>query len=438
MTSGQKIDEAMASGPVSASPQRQSVSTTALMPTAQAVSPGRVEFVDSVRAFAALYVVAHHLDLTVYGYPNNTGPPVLGPLLFGHFGVAIFIVVSGFSLGLAPVRRGWQLGRGGYWEFMRRRAWRILPPYWAALAVSVVLVIVLSTRLNDPLSWKGVATHFLLVQNVIEGKTPNGAFWSIAVEWQLYWIFPLLLLVRRRLGPVVLTTAVVAMVIAIGVAHDHGGGVVVQKLLHLSPQLGALFVYGLVAAVVITRPAGRWRWWGYVSLITGLAVVIACAYLGAVRAEGDSYWLDLVIGVAVATGLAYLTARPTSRLRRTLEWRPFMAVGRFSYSLYLLHAPLLIVAWVFLVKPLGLAPGAAFALMAVLVVPAIVAASYGFHRAVELPFMEYRSWAELRAAWTAHRSRRRHDGAVVPESPTELADVDSIDGQRLAHETSRG
>ena len=114
MTSGQKIDQAMASGPVSASPQRQSVSTTALMPTAQAVSPGRVEFVDSVRAFAALYVVAHHLDLTVYGYPNNTGPPVLGPLLFGHFGVAIFIVVSGFSLGLAPVQRGWQLGRGGH------------------------------------------------------------------------------------------------------------------------------------------------------------------------------------------------------------------------------------------------------------------------------------------------------------------------------------
>ncbi|MDH6196247.1 peptidoglycan/LPS O-acetylase OafA/YrhL [Mycobacterium frederiksbergense] len=403
MANGQERDHAIAARDASALPRYPSVSTTALIPASQATSPGRVEFVDSVRAFAALYVVVHHLDLTVYGYPNNSGPPVLGPLLFGHFGVAIFIVVSGFSLGLAPARRGWQLTRGGYREFMRRRAWRILPPYWAALAISVAVVMVLSTRIDDPVSWKGVATHFFLVQNVIEGKTPNGAFWSIAVEWQLYWIFPLLLLVRRRVGPVVLTTAVVTIVIAIGVAHDHGGGVVVQKLLHLSPQLGALFVYGLVAAVVITRSFGRWRCWGYVAVVTGLAVVIACGYLGAVRAEDNFYWLDLVIGIAVASGLAYLTARPASRLRRLLEWRPSIAVGRFSYSLYLLHAPLLIAAWVFLIEPLGLAPGAAFALMAAVVVPLIVAASYAFHRVFERPFMEYRSWAELRAAWAAGR-----------------------------------
>jgi len=408
MTSGDKIDGTVGS------PRCPSVSTTAS--TAQAVSPGRVEFVDSVRAFAALYVVAHHLDITIYGYPNNTGPPELAPLLFGHFGVAIFIVVSGFSLGVAPARRGWQLGRGGYWEFMRRRAWRILPPYWAALAVSVAIVTLVSTRLHDYVSWKGVATHFFLVQDIIEGKTPNGAFWSIAVEWQLYWIFPLLLLVRRRLGPVVLTTAALAIVIAIGVAHDHGGGVVVQKLVHLSPQLGALFVYGLVAALAVTRPVGRWRWWGWVSVSAGLVVVTACAYLGAIRAENDFYWLDLVVGVGVASGLAYLTVRPTSRLRRSLEWRPFIAVGRFSYSLYLLHAPLLIAAWVFLVKVLHLASGEAFALMAVLVVPAIVAASYGFHRAIELPFMEHRSWAELRADWAARGSRRRHAPAAVSAS----------------------
>lgn len=372
--------------------------------TSEPLSPGRVEFVDSVRALAALYVVFHHLDLTVYGYPDNRGPAVMGPLLFGHFGVAVFMVVSGFSLGLAPARRGWQLGRGGYREFMRRRAWRILPPYWAALAVSVALVIVLNTRIDDPVSWKGVATHFLLVHNVIEGKTPNGAFWSIAVEWQLYWIFPLLLLARRRLGPVVLTTSVVAVVIAIGVARDHGGGVVVQKLLHLYPQLGALFVFGLVAAVAIARPVGRWRCWGHLAVITGLAVVITCAYLGAVRAEGDFYWLDLVVGVAVAGGLAYLTARPTARLRRLLQRGPLIAVGQFSYSLYLLHAPLLIVAWVFMVEPLGLGPGAGFAFMAVLVVPLIVAASYAFHRAFERPFMKYRSWAQLRAGWATARA----------------------------------
>ena len=411
MASGQQIDQALAAGSVSASVQCMSAPTTVSVSTSEAAAPRRVEFVDSVRALAALYVVAHHLYLTVYGWSITTGPSVFAPLLFGHFGVAIFMVVSGFSLGLAPARHGWQLGRGGYWTFMRRRAWRILPPYWAALAVSVALVMLLSTRVDDPVSWKGVATHFFLVQDVVEGKTPNLAFWSIAVEWQLYWIFPLLLFARRRLGPIALTSAVLAIVIAIGIAHDHGGGVAVQKLLNLSPQLGVLFVYGLVAAAVISRPAAAgWRWWGHVAVIAGGAVVIACAYLGTARANSNFYWLDLVIGVAVASGLTCLTGAATSRMRRALEWRPLVAIGRFSYSLYLLHAPLLMVAWVFLVKPLGVAPGAAFALMAGVVVPVIVAASYGFHRAVERPFMKYRSWDELRAAWAARRWRWRLEG----------------------------
>jgi peptidoglycan/LPS O-acetylase OafA/YrhL len=375
--------------------------------TTQAAALGRVEFVDSIRAIAALFVVVHHVDLAVYGYPNNTGPSVLAPLLYGHFAVAVFIVVSGFSLGLAPARRGWRLGRGGYWTFMRRRAWRILPPYWAALALSVALVILLNMRIHDPLSWKGVATHFFLVQDAIEGKTPNGAFWSIAVEWQLYWLFPLLLLVRRRLGPVVIASAVLAIVVAIGIAYDHGGGVPVQKLMHLSPQLGALFVFGIVAAAVISRPAATgWRWWGHVSVIVGVAVVIACGYLGSVRSEANYYWLDLLVGVAVASALACLAGNASLRIRRTLEWRPLIAMGQYSYSLYLIHAPLVLVSWFILVKPLGLATGAAFALMVSVVVPLIVAASYAFHRAVELPFMEHRSWAELRAAWAGRRTRR--------------------------------
>jgi peptidoglycan/LPS O-acetylase OafA/YrhL len=408
VASGQEINLASATGSASASPQCAAAPTIVSVSTTEAAAPRRVEFVDSVRALAALYVVVHHVDLAVYGWPTNTGPSIFAPLLFGHFGVAIFIVVSGFSLGLAPARHGWQLGQGGYWTFMRRRAWRILPPYWAALAVSVALVMLLSTRVDDPVSWKGVATHFFLVQDVVEGKTPNGAFWSIAVEWQLYWIFPMLLFARKRLGPITLMSAVLAIVIAIGIAHDYGGGVAVQKLLHLSPQLGALFVYGLVAAAVISRPAG-WRWSGHVAVIAGGAVVIACVYLGTARAVGDFYWLDLGIGVAVASGLTCLTGAATSRMRRALEWRPLVAIGRFSYSLYLIHAPLLMVAWVFLVKPLGVAPGAAFALMAVVVIPLIVAASYGFHRAVERPFMEYRSWAELQAAWVARRRRPRSE-----------------------------
>ena len=383
-------------GPVAAPPEaRQAAGPTA-----------RLDFLDGIRALAALFVVLHHVYLSVYaGFPTNTGPAVLTPLMYGHFGVAVFIVVSGFSLGLAPAKRGWNLGRGGYWTFMRRRAWRIIPPYWAALAVSVALVAVLGIRTHEAVSWKGVATHFLLVQDLVQGASPNGAFWSIAVEWQLYWVFPLLLLVRRLWGPVVLAALAVSAAVAIGVAADHGAGVVGDKLLAVSPQLGALFVLGLVAAAATSRRPGLGarRVWGSLALASGLSAVIACAWLGTERAITDLYWLDLVVGLATAFCLAYATEAATSRTRRALEHKPLLSVGRFSYSLYLIHAPVLLLAWVFMIEPLDLPSGAKLALMIGVVVPVIIAASYGFHVAVERPFIEQRSWAELRRHWERRR-----------------------------------
>lgn len=406
MTSGNEVDQEPA-------PTRRA---SAVGAAPHAAAPIRIDFVDGVRALAALYVVFHHSLLTVYGVPTTAAPAVFAPLLYGHFGVAVFIVVSGFSLGLAPARRGWHLGRGGYWTFMRRRAWRILPPYWAALALSVVLVILLTPRTNDPVSWKGVGTHFFLVQDFISGKSPNGAFWSIAVEWQLYWIFPLLLLVRRRPGPIVLTAGAVTLVVTLGLVSEFGsGGVLVHKLLHASPQLGALFVFGIVAAAVVSRPdSPQRRWWGVIALLFAAGVVLTCVLLGTKPAANNSfwlfYWLDLVIGVAVACGLAYLTTTGASRVRRVLQSRPFVTVGHFSYSLYLVHAPLLALVWFFVVKPLSLSAIASFAVMFCVVVPLIVVASYCFYRVAEEPFLECRSWADLRA-YVVARKQARHGPA---------------------------
>jgi hypothetical protein len=69
----------------------------------------------------------------------------------------------------------------------------------------------------------------------------------------------------------------------------------------------------------------------------------------------------------------------------------------------LVHAPLLLLAWVFLVEPLDLPSGAALATMVGVVVPVIVAVSYGFHMAVERPFLEHRSWSALRSTWARRR-----------------------------------
>src|SRR5262249_7690351 len=114
----------------------------------QAVAPPRhrverIHWLDGIRGAAAMFVVLHHMWLTSWpSFPRDAGPWWLGWLLYGHMAVAIFIVVSGFSLALVPIGNGGRLS-GGVRRFLRRRAWRILPAYWAALVLSVLVTAIL-------------------------------------------------------------------------------------------------------------------------------------------------------------------------------------------------------------------------------------------------------------------------------------------------------
>src|SRR5947208_7061384 len=99
---------------------------------------GRLAGLDGVRGLAALYVVVNHIFERAYpGYPADHAPFWAAGFIYGRFAVVVFIVLSGLSLGLVPARHGWRLD--GVARFARRRAWRILPAYWAALVLSLAV-----------------------------------------------------------------------------------------------------------------------------------------------------------------------------------------------------------------------------------------------------------------------------------------------------------
>jgi hypothetical protein len=142
--------------------------------------------VDGVRALAAVFVVLHHMWLKTYpAYPRNGGPAVGAIFGYGHVAVAVFIVVSGFSLSIAPARRDWQLS-GGFRTFLRRRAWRILPTYWAALALSCFIFAVITPNLTgDGITTKAVGVHAVLLQDLVSslsqtvrsGRSPSNGIY---------------------------------------------------------------------------------------------------------------------------------------------------------------------------------------------------------------------------------------------------------------------
>jgi peptidoglycan/LPS O-acetylase OafA/YrhL len=158
-------------------------------------------YLDGLRGLAALFVVFHHAYFQVGGQSYITG--AIGSLSkvfsYGRYPVDLFIVLSGFCL-MLPIVKGDGTLRGGALNFFRRRAWRILPTYYLALLFSWALgASIISQPLgylwggSVPVSGKSILTHLLLVHDIFGDNTNiNYAFWSIAVEWRIYFLFPLL------------------------------------------------------------------------------------------------------------------------------------------------------------------------------------------------------------------------------------------------------
>ncbi len=134
------------------------------------------------------------------GYPQMTGPWWAGWMIYGHLAVVVFIVLSGFSLAVGPARHGWRLD--GLGRYAHRRAWRILSAYWPALVFSMLMAWVFVPQPGEGApTARSAVVYGLLVQDVTGAPSPNGAFWSIAIEAQLYVLLPLLFLLSAQARP---------------------------------------------------------------------------------------------------------------------------------------------------------------------------------------------------------------------------------------------
>jgi peptidoglycan/LPS O-acetylase OafA/YrhL len=324
----------------------------------------------------------------------------------------VFIVVSGFSLTIAPARRDWRLTQG-LRTYLRRRAWRILPTYWAALLFScIVFGVITGDVTGDKVSGKGVLVHALLLQDVIGSPSPNGAFWSIAVEWQIYFLFPLFLLIRRRWGVGSLLASVSAVIVLSYLLATSQPAF--ERLLNLTPQFVILFVFGMAAGEGVRRKVWRRPELGLPAaglLLVALVAVLVSQDLFWV--EREYFWVDLLAGAATAVVLWSLAIGRGAGLGRFLASRPLAGTGGFSYSIYCMHLPLMWLVWHFGLAPLELSPLGGLALLFAVALPVVLVGSYVFSQVFEQPFLRHRSFRELGNGFI-RREKSRTDGAMTP------------------------
>jgi len=366
----------------------------------------RLEYLDGLRAMAALYVVLFHAGL---GFLDDNQPlsgfarNLQRLLSFGHDAVAVFIVLSGYCLMLPVARAEGRLVRGVP-NYIGRRAWRILPPYFAALLGSLLLIALVPV-LETPTKtiWADsfpafelgpVASHLLLVHNLFPAyaQTINGPLWSVATEWQIYFFFPFVLLPAwRRFG------AGVTLFVAFAIGSALTRVVPSAANTAASWYLG-LFGLGMCAAGVgfASRPAEAWLRarvpWHFVCL--GLLAAVALGVTVLIQ-----FWFrfmpfsDALVGATTASALLYLTPRalrPSEPRRplvlRILESGPLVALGRFSYSLYLTHLPIVALCY-FGLRRLALSPNAEMLALTLLSLPLSLLFSYAFYWVFERRFV---------------------------------------------------
>ena len=351
----------------------------------------RLAGLDGIRGLAALYVVINHVFLRAFpGYPVDHAPFWAGWLIYGRFAVVVFIVLSGFSLALSPARHGWRLD--GISQFARRRARRILPAYWAALAFSLVVAWVIVPQPGHGVpDAKSVLVNGLLLQNIVGARSPNAAFWSMAVEAQLYLLFPLLLLLVRRWSAVWMVATATLVVAAVGIVGPHISRVdtfVIQS----PPDLAALFAVGILSAGIVGASTGRRSWpWHWFALAAAAPVLATIWWQGSVWTLDHLFWVDIALGPAIACLLAGLATGRPSRLLRALDAKPVHNLGMSSYSLYLTHAPIVAIVYEKIVAGRVGQGVPAFVVSLAIVLPVTIVFARLFASVFEKPFLHRQS-----------------------------------------------
>lgn len=340
-----------------------------------ASSAGKRRDIQGLRALAVLFVLGFHY------FPH---------LLPGGFvGVDVFFVISGYLItsSLARELRGsTTISLSGFYA---RRLRRLMPAALVAIVATVALVGLLENRLRFVHVLRDAAWAFVPFANVNFASAPQGYFsasepspllhfWSLAVEEQFYLVWPLLLLIAWRFGRRTIFPAV-AVLFAVSLAAS----------IVVTPSDPTTAYYSLATrgwelaagALLAVAPGFAVRRWVHQMVgSVGLVLVAASGWL-----ISDQSTFPGALALLPVAGTVALIWSGTSGggLQSLLGVRPLVFVGDMSYSVYLWHWPVLVLAWAVAgERPHGLAAVGLAALSLV-----IAAASYF---GVEKPGLRFR------------------------------------------------
>jgi peptidoglycan/LPS O-acetylase OafA/YrhL len=375
----------------------------------------------AARGVAALWVFVYHVWLSVG--PQRLLVPFAGTTLdltplasVGWAGVDVFYVLSGFLLwGAFDDYASRRTDAIRVARFAKRRALRILPPFYAQVALLAVLG--LATTWVEPASWTTLALHATLTHGLSyqHFQSVNNVWWTLSIEAQFYVALPLLAMAIRRYGWATVLAGGLAAMLAFRIAAFAAfrDAPVIEKVWALEQFPGRVdqFLAGMLAShLARARDGSAARLRAALADATALRVALACVgpvtlvALGYLLHVDDFYlrywdghpWVyawHLVAGIGIAISFHAIAVRPgaDTGAPMALPWRTLSGLGLVSYSFYLWHELLLrwLSAWIKAVW--GAATLPALGMNFALGLPLALAVAVAWFALFEAPFLRARA-----------------------------------------------
>jgi peptidoglycan/LPS O-acetylase OafA/YrhL len=382
----------------------------------------KVACLEGLRGLLAIWVVIGHI-LHLSG-KAALAIPGLALVTRGDYGVKLFMLLSGFVIALLVYRK-----REGYVDYLKRRTLRIYPMLFLGIMAGVA-----THRMRGDLIegfWPGffdrtLLEHFsagwavyergfwvylgaavTLTNGVIpnwvlpRAATPfNGVIWSLSLEFQFYVVAPLLCRLFRERGRWLVGCLAVFVVMVLrerifpsigGMPWSMYGAFLPFNIEWFVMGILSYQLYEGVAASSAVGKASTLDWTAGILLLTAVGDAFRLTGVnGFEEVFGDR--LPLMVWVLVMSYIVDVKQGRRGILNRWMAWllesRVSLWLGRISYSVYLIHVPVIILVQWLVVRHLGVTTWrGCFLATAVLAIPVTLVVAAGCYRWVELPFI---------------------------------------------------
>jgi peptidoglycan/LPS O-acetylase OafA/YrhL len=324
----------------------------------------RLQSIDFLRGIASTMVVCNHAIIYSAVQPSEEWFRFIFHVFsLGYLGVPLFFVISGFCIHLRWAKQAQKSDnvsdlRINFATFWKKRFWRLYPPYFVALCISMLLLLtaflmgrnaaLLEMYPEPKLLWMlyDFVAHITMTHGlhpIFDINGGNGAFWSLAREEYLYLLYFVFLFFRRKIGLIKTNSYVLGVSLLFPLVMSFIIPMESDWFAIISSSAFALWFQWTLGTISVEEYLGliklpRWTSSIFTAIFFGILAYINSYYNG-LWLLGNCLW-----GMCFFTLVNYCVRREQQTSlnksdKNSIIYTFFAGVGIWSYSLYLIHSP---------------------------------------------------------------------------------------------------